>query len=354
MKTLTFTRFLYPTFCFPVMLTFFSYLSGQTHNADIVYTMQETKYDNIILEFLDHLYRQKYKLAESILNRGLPRKEPGFFYFKGFLHCTIFNDYGDTSSLSLTRQYWEKLEKLLERYPKTADSTSKNSLPPDLYRGMTLMQLSYIASSRWHYLDAALKAKAGVKILQLQNQYLEAQCAIQIYEYYKNELMKKLNWLPFVDADNISSRKFLEKNYSRSHYLSVIFLTPLIWMQFDAGLYREGLQLARTFLKKYPENRIFRLMEADFYYKMGKYGQSAQIFEDVKAEYLKIYADFPEMKPIKINYLSAAGNLVRVYAAMGDKERQKKNAAIWFSDECKRIRKWLPKSLVKDLKRFKK
>jgi hypothetical protein len=53
-----------------------------------------------------------------------------------------------------------------------------------------------------------------------------------------------------------------------------------------------------------------------------------------------------------VNYLSICGNLVRVYAALGDSEKQKTNAAIWFSKKSESVVQWLPKSLVKDLERF--
>ncbi|MFC1584875.1 hypothetical protein ACFL5V_04955 [Fibrobacterota bacterium] len=329
-----------------------SLLSAKPHNTTITQIMQEKKYHGAILEVLDLIYSQKYDLAESVLETKIPYSEPGHLYFKGLLYCTVFNDYGDTSSLSSAKRQWQKLKKMLEESKDYVKSGKKSTVHPDLYSGLVLIQLSYISSTRKQFLNAALQSKAAVKMLRHQNQYLEAQCANEIYRYYKGELLKLLDWLPFFKVDQDRSRKFLEKNFHRSPYLYAIFLTPLIWMQFDAGSYQQGLQLTRDFLKKYPENRIFRLMEADFYFKMKKYGKSAKIFEEVKQEYSQIYARNQNIKPVKINYLSASGNLLRVYAAMGNKKGQQENAAIWFSEESDKVRKWLPKSLVKDLERF--
>jgi hypothetical protein len=333
------------------MLLLIFQLKLQANKSYKLQIMQEETHDQLIRDFLNCLYQQKYKTADSLLNRGFNGNEPGYLYFKGLLFCTVFNDYGDTSSLNHSKHYWEKLKESIEKEGNI--SNKKSSVPLALYHGLTLMQISYISSVKYHFFNSILQARSGIKILKRQNHFLEAQCAVQIYEYYKNDLLKSLNWLPFFEVDKTKQRRFLEQNYSRSRYLAIIFLTPLIWMQFDEGKYQKGLDFTRSFLNKFPENRIYRLMEADFYYKMKKYAQSAEIFEDIKSEYLKIYSELNKKKCIKINYYCAAGNLVRVYDAMRNQEGKNRNAAIWFSDECDKVRKWLPASLVKDLKRYK-
>ncbi len=51
-------------------------------------------------------------------------------------------------------------------------------------------------------------------------------------------------------------------------------------MKFDNGHYHEGLRLTRNFLKKYPTNRIFGLIEADFLYKLKDYSKASDVFEE--------------------------------------------------------------------------
>jgi tetratricopeptide (TPR) repeat protein len=324
---------------------FFLFLGGlqaETENSSSILSFRENKHDAVILTFLDYLYQQKYNSADSVLNLHLDRGQPGYYYFKGFLECTIFNDFGDTSALFLAKNYWEKLGDLAEDKPQK----KKDTLFWDLYHGLALSQLGYVSSILHKSIKSAFQGRAGVKLLGTQKQFLEAQCVIQIYKYYKNKLF---SWVPLVNDNQKPFRKFLLDNYEHSRYLSVFFLTPLIWMHFDVKMYQKGLELAQKFLKKYPDNRIYRLIEADFYYKLKNYDKASQIFEEIKSEYLNFYSNSSDNKFIRINYFSAVGNLVRVYKAWGNAEKQKENSDIWFSEDCIKVRKWLPKSLIKDI-----
>jgi len=75
-------------------------------------------------------------------------------------------------------------------------------------------------------------------------------------------------------------------------------------------------------------------------------------FQEIKSEYETVYQTYPENKCIKVSYLSILGNLIRVNHELGNKRDKEKYAEIWFSKKTKRVEKWLPKSLLEDLKRF--
>jgi hypothetical protein len=314
--------------------------------------LQEGKNHEFILSFLDHAYQHEYMLADSVLEKNLRNKALTLFFFKGMVHLTRFNDLGDTSSLSVAQKNWENLTDFFENTSRGKKLTVENPVSSELYYGLALIQLGYIYSIRDQYLNSVLKARAGIKILKRQKDYLEAQCAVTVYDYYKSQLLELLNWIPFFKSDKSAHRIFLHEKYHLSPYLSVFFSTPLIWMHFDASMYREGLSLTRIFLAKYPKNRVYRLIEADFLYKIKDYKSSARIFEEIKEEYVVLYNSLPVKNHIKINYLSAVGNLVRVYAAMGDPLKQQENAKIWFSQETRKNQQWLPGSLLRDLERF--
>jgi len=320
--------------------------------AENYFTLKEEKYDSLLVVFLDQLYLQKYSDAELTLKSSIPENFSGYLYFNGLFNCTVYNDLGDTAALAKAKRSWETLHLELKKKSKSSSFSSESEKKEALYFGLTLLQLSYVSTIYGKLLPAALHARDGMKILKKVPEYIEAQCASQTHEYYKKNLMKVFSWLPFVDTDRTKPRKFLENHYHKSRYLSPIFLTPLIWMKFDNGLYHEGLDLTRNFLKKYPDNRIFRLIEADFLYKLKEYEKAAAIFETIKLEYHQMYSHPSRDHFIQIGYLSAVGNLVRIYHDTKNKDGYIKNATIWFSKETKNNRKWLPKSLIKDLKRF--
>jgi hypothetical protein len=289
-------------------------------------TMRDSKHDAHLLVFLDLIYKQRYYQADSVLQSNITPGEFSFLYFKGLLEVTKFKDFGDTAALTAAEKSWRKIIDSLKKNEKSGNQPPGNSISHGLYKGLTLMQLSYISSVRGQYLSSALHARGAAKLLKNQNQYVEAQCAVQVFKYYKSRLFKLLDWIPFIKVDEKSPRIFLEKNVQFSRYLSVLFTTPLIWMQFDAGLNRQGLKMTKNFLNKYPQHRLYRMIEADFHYKMGNYQEAARIFEAIKAEYLQIYQNSPDIKCIRINYLSTVGNLIRVYDKSGKVDLRDENA----------------------------
>lgn len=331
---------------------FFLCLLGLNVHADNNKTLTHPEADAVILKVLELIYQQHYSQAESLLSSVLEPDDPGYLYFHGLLHNTRFNDWGDTVSFSKAEKSWQQLLDLPEHFAKKERSRLKSDPLFVLYSGLTMMQLSYTASVRGMYFSSIMQARKAVKALKKQRHYIESQLAIKTFEYYKGQLFALLDWIPFVNPDLKSKRQFLHNHYQTSRYLSVLFGTPLIWMFFDAGEINQGLAMAQGFLEKHPQNRIYRLIEADFYYKLQDYQKAAHLFERVKGEYQEAYAKMGNHKCVKINYLCAVGNLVRVYAALGMASKQKENAAIWFSQETKQVQQWLPASLKKDLKRF--
>ncbi|MBF0433333.1 MAG: tetratricopeptide repeat protein [Fibrobacteria bacterium] len=313
--------------------------------------IMEQKYHKQILAFVDSVSLQKYQSAKSILSR-FPKKANFTIFLSGLLSCTIFNDYGDTTELLKAEAYWEELHNKLET-GKNPPSSYKETIPASLYHGLCRLQLGYIASIKKKQIKAVMHARSGVKMLRKHPGFYEAQCAVHTYEYYQKNLFSHFSWLPFVDTDKTVPRMYLKKNFAKSHYYQSVYLNPLIWFHFDAGLYEEGLKLTQDFLDKYPGNRIFTLIKADFLYKLGRYADAAKIFESTKKEYLHLYKTYPNRHYVPINYLSAVGNLVRVYASMENIQLQKENADIWFSSETQKLEDWLPRSLLKDLKKYK-
>ncbi len=265
-------------------------------------------------------------------------------FFRGVVRLAQFNDLGDTIALNHAYALFDSVQ--------TSKQSSIQAFPKDLLVGLALMQQSYIHTIKGEQVKAFWLTQKGIKRLKKHPDYIEAQCTIHLYNYYKRAFAKYLKWLPFVNTDRTIHRQFLNNHFDKSNYFWTFYITPLIWFHFDIGDYKSGLTLAKSFLKRYPNHRPYRLIKADFLYKLKEYPKAQQEFERVLSEYETYYASHPSKPYITINLCNARGNLTRVNYDMGNAKQKAKYKALWFSNECQQWEPWLPKSLKKDLKRF--
>ncbi len=313
---------------------------------------KEPQFHQALLDLVGATYNQEYQKAEKILKDKIPSSSPCYKYFKGYIYISIFNDVGDTSKFYQAEKIWEQLKEELENRKSLKKPFPNHQMPAIYYLGLTEVQLSYTSKVKGKMLESALLAKSGIKKLKKYPKYAETQSVLAIYDFYKGLLLKYFDWLPFVDADYVSSMKRLRNIYHHSQYLEAVFLTSLIWMQFDLGSYDSGLKLTQKFLARYPQNRVYQSMEADFLFKLKQNKKAAQQFEALKEKYQNWYEENGESKNLKINYYCAVGNLVRIYHALGDKNKKLENSKVWFSPKVQGIKDWLPKSLLEDLENY--
>ncbi len=308
----------------------------------------EPEHDLTIRKTLDLLQRQEYDSAAALLAREVPDSHPASAYFGGLCAFARFNDLGDTSGLNGSQRLWETL------YP---GGTPKRSQEGDtkiiLYRGLSALQLAYVARVKGHKIQSARLGLAAADILGTLPQYLEARLALALFDYYKAPLLNNFAWLPFVkNRDQDLLLGFLERHYPQSPYLESILRNSLIWLYFDAKNYPRGLTHIDSMLHRYPKNRSLLQMRADFLYRQGDFEGARDIYEKSKREYAEISSLEKTNGYVPIGYLSAVGNLARIYRNLDDKPRASRHLELWKSEAAQPFRPFLPESLKKDLQRL--
>lgn len=289
------------------------------------------------------MYRSDYGAADSAL-RALPSGSASLAYFRGLVLFNRFNDLGDTASLFRAAALWQEV---VDRAPDSAANSA-------LYSGLSELQLSYVASLTGHPLRAAaLGRKANARLRPLRG-FAEADAALALYDYYKAALFKGVSWLPFVKADVDGPLHRLEKAVPKSRYLGKVLQTSLLWLYYDDGAYDKGLALMEPFLAQFPGNRLGRQIAADFHFRKKDFGSARDLQEKLKAEYESLGASHANAGELPIGYLSAVGNLVKVYAALGQADLREKYLAVWSSSEYRDVMPWLPGSLRREVKALEK
>ena len=120
------------------------------------------------------------------------------------------------------------------------------------------------------------------------------------------------------------------------------FRTSLLWIRYERGDYAEALRVVQDARAIWPENRLYRQAEGDVLFRLDRLPQALDTYRASVREY-----DGVEVLPG--GRLSAAGNLARIHAAMNRPD----SARAWLdtldAPRYKKVRKWLPASLVRDL-----
>ncbi|MDB5103429.1 MAG: hypothetical protein JWP91_1118 [Fibrobacteres bacterium] len=308
----------------------------------------EPEQDAAILTSLDLIYRADYAGADSVL-AALP-DGPARGYFRGLTAINRFNDLGDTVALRAAGEFWARLDRAGD------SSASFVRWDPNypLYRGLAELQLSYVASLTGGRIQSARLGRKAVGHLRPLARFAEAEAALALYDYYKADLLQGVEWMPFVKADREAPLRRLEASIPRSRYLREILQTSLQWIYYDLGRYDRGSGPITGFLARYPRNRLYRQMQADFRYRRGDLDSARRIHEDLVLEYRGLARIYPHPPYLPLGYLSSVGNLAKINAAQNRREALQSQLAIWHSPEYGGMMKWLPGSLRREVDSLKK
>lgn len=265
-----------------------------------------------------------YKTALNTA-QALKAKDEGVgCVIESIVRVSMYDDLGDTTALYKANESLEKCE------------------AQGLWQGLQMFELGFVQSETGHSFKGAMKTRSAAKLFE-DSKELDPQAFYAIYAYYVDQ---SFSWLPF-------------KSDNRSHYLSVLdsaskvskrfwplFLTPLVWMYYDKEDFKKGLDLSERGLRKSPNHPVLLQIKADMLYRLKRYDEAAKIYEQSAESYLKRTGK-------SIRYWCSVLNLIRIENDKGDQ----KAAQAWrekLKDPAyKALEKWMPGSLMDDLKKRK-
>ena len=265
-----------------------------------------------------------YKAALNTAQALKAKNEGVGCVIESIVRVSMYDDLGDTTALYKANESLQKCK------------------AQGLWQGLQMFELGFVQSETGHSIKGAMKTRSAAKLFE-DSKELDPQAFYAIYAYYVDQ---SFSWLPF-------------KSDNRSHYLSVLdsaskvskrfwplFLTPLVWMYYDKEDFKKGLELSERGLRKSPNHPVLLQIKADMLYRLKRYDDAARIYEQSAESYLKRTGK-------SIRYWCSALNLIRIYNDKGDQ----KAAQAWrdkLGDTAyKALEKWMPGSLMDDLKKRK-
>ncbi len=277
--------------------------------------------ENLVEKVTAQTMALDYKTALNTAQAIKAKDEGVGCVIESIVQVSMYDDLGDTAALFKASESLDKCKAL------------------GLWQGLQMFELGFVQSETGHSFKGAMKTRSAAKLFE-DSKELDPQAFYAIYAYYVDQ---SFSWLPF-------------KSDNRSHYLSVLdsaskvskrfwplFLTPLIWMYYDKEDFKKGLDLSERGLRKSPNHPVLLQIKADMLYRLKRYDEAAKIYEQSAESYLKRTGK-------SIRYWCSALNLIRIYNDKGDQ----KAAQAWrekLKDPAyKALEKWMPGSLMDDLK----
>ena len=239
---------------------------------------------------------------------------------ENIVRVSRYDDLGDTAALV------------------TAGTNLEKCASTGLWQALRKFELGYVQTETGHSVKGAMTTRSAAKLFE-ESPEQEARAFYAIYAYY---IDKSFSWVPFKSDRRSEYLAVLDSASKDSKRFWPLFLTSLVWMHYDKGDFNAGLKLSLRGLGKAPNHPVLLQVKADMLYRLKRYKEAVAIYEKSAADYLVRTGK-------SIRYWCAVMNLVRIYADMGDKEKSARWQKALEDQEFKKLRHWMPGSLVDDL-----
>ncbi len=239
---------------------------------------------------------------------------------ENIVRVSRYDDLGDTAALI------------------TAGTNLEKCTSVGLWEALRKFELGYVQTETGHSVKGAMTTRSAAKLFE-ESQEQEARAFYAIYAYY---IDKSFSWVPFKSDRRSEYLAVLDSAATGSKRFWPLFLTSLVWMHYDKGDFNAGLKLSLRGLGKVPNHPVLLQVKADMLYRLKRYKEAAAIYEKSAADYLVRTGK-------SIRYWCAVMNLVRIYADMGDKAAAERWQKALKDPEFKKLRHWMPGSLIDDL-----
>ena len=242
-------------------------------------------------------------------------------FFRTMVMLSRYDDLGDTLDLFRAQAFLDTVQ-----------------VRAQFWECLRLFQLGFVRSELHANMSAALATRKAAKGFQ-EFDLLEARAFYAIYGYYMEGATA---WVPFSTDKRAQMLSTLDSASLGTSVYWPVFSTSLAWMRFDRKEYAQGLAIAERSLARAPGHAVFTQLRGDMLYRLGKYAEAAKVYEQ-SAETYAVRA------PNSVRWWSAAGNLVRIYHALGDKARMAAWQARFREPRFQAVKPWMPASLMQAL-----
>jgi len=263
----------------------------------------------------------KYGEAMKTAQKLRAANESAGCVIENIVRVSRYDDLGDTTALQKAGRELEKCES------------------EGLWDALRKFELGYVQSETGHSVKGAFKTRSAAKHFE-DSPEQEARAFFAIYAYY---IDKSFSWVPFKSDHRNEYLAVLDSASKNSKRFWPLFITPLIWMYYDKEDFSTGLKLSERALSMSPKHPVMLQIKADMLYRLKRYDEAAQIYEQSAADYMK-------RQGACIRYWCSVLNLIRIYHDAGKDAKATEWRAKLNDPAYEKMKGWMPGSLMDDLK----
>lgn len=146
-----------------------------------------------------------------------------------------------------------------------------------LYEGLTKDWLNMIS-------DGISCISNYNSILEIDPAFYEAYIAIGAFKFWRSENIKYLQWLPFINDEREEGIRLLKLSVNQNSYHDFLGMDVLFWINMRRGETEKARMIAEESLRKYPDNRLFKMNLAR-YYETTDRRKAIRLYEEVLNAY---------------------------------------------------------------------
>jgi len=238
-------------------LIFVSVQSGSPEEGGLRYDV--ARIDSLLSAGIDLTLKQEYDGAQSVFRamaEDFPDSPVGYLYLAAVLQSQAL-DYEELVPVpafdSLLAVAREKSESVIARNPASPWGY--------FFLGTIFGNEALALAERGNWFGAVTRGMSSAtnfeRSVALDSQLVDAYTGIGTYYYWKSRKIEFLTWLPFISDNREEGITFLERCARYGVYNRFAAMSALINIYIDAAEYEKAVEMSRTALSTYPENRIF-------------------------------------------------------------------------------------------------
>ncbi len=280
-------------------------------------TEQQPDVHEQVMQGIEMVYLHQYSKAEKIfykIQKSYSENPTGYLFMAALFYLRIV----DEESEAEEDYFYENINNAISK-AEIALAHDENDLYAYFYLGGAYGYLGMYQARKKEWISALRNGWEGVlqlkRIVEMDSTFYDAYYGLGVYDYYRSKLMELLWWLPIITDNREKGIQQLKETMERGIYSRESAACMAGKILNEERRFEESVNITKTMLQKYPDNRIFLWNLGDGYFGIKKYEDSEDCYHRILNQVLEI-KDQNRIQEIKVRYV-----LAQLMAARGNREQ---------------------------------
>ncbi|MFQ5649708.1 MAG: tetratricopeptide repeat protein [bacterium] len=179
--------------------------------------------------------------------------------------------------------------------------------------------LSFYRAKQKKFWEAFHTARYSVEALQIavakDSTLYDAYLGLGTYKYYRSRYSRYLSWLPLISDEREGGIDLIKVAMTKSRFSRYGAINGICWIFVEEKRYQEGLAIAESVLRDYPDSRVFLWCAAKLCKKLQRWHEAAKYYERILASLHRQGIQSP------VNELTCRKNLSHIYSKLQQHDR---------------------------------